>query len=202
MTAHTLPKSDDITTWVLLCAWIAALCLLFQVGHFLEHFLQWIIWVLNIPSICGRDTPWMSPWTMPYLDMFGSWAWPSVPRAAQMARSMEVLHIVGNSIFLIGLGALLQVKNNKWLRWAFYIELFHLYEHIMLTVSIFTVGKPIGMSTLFGGSFLFPDKETTVGIRVTWHFIMNLFPMPFAMIGLMQKRPSPESMRFPFVGRD
>ena len=187
MTDSYIRDDNDISTWVLVCAWVAALCLVFQVGHFFEHFFQWLIWIINIPAICGRDTPWMNPWMAPSLEQFGAWAWPAVPRGVQMARTMEVLHIVGNSIFLIGLGALLQIKSNKWLRRAFYIEAFHLYEHIMLTVSIFTVGKPIGMSTLFGGSFLFPDKETTVGIRVTWHFIMNLFPMPLAMIGLMRK---------------
>ena len=186
MTTHTIPKGDDIATSVVIAAWVAALCLVFQVGHFIEHFLQWLVWIINIPAICGRDTPWMNPWMVPSLEQFGAWAWSAVPRNVQMARTMEVLHLVGNSIFLLGLGALLHIKSNKWIRCAFYIEAFHLYEHLMLTVTIFTVGKPIGMSTLFGGAFLFPDKETTVGIRVTWHFIMNLFPMPLAMIGLMR----------------
>ncbi len=93
------------------------------------------------------------------------------------------MHIVGNSIFLVGLWSLFCLRRNVWVKWALIIETFHLYEHIMLTVTVFTVGKPIGLSTLFGSSFLL-DKETAVGIRVTWHFVMNLFPMPFAMIGM------------------
>jgi hypothetical protein len=31
------------------------------------------------------------------------------------------------------------------------------------------------------------SREFAVGYRVTWHFAMNLLPMPFAMIGLMQQ---------------
>lgn len=171
----------------LVAVMIAAACLIFQVGHFFEHFLQWLIWVLgDLSTICGRDTPWMSPWVAPYIELFGAWAWPASDGRVQMARSMEVLHIVGNSIFLIGLWALFYLKPNVWVKWALIIETFHLYEHIMLTVTIFTVGKPIGLSTLFGGASYF-DKEVAVGIRVSWHFVMNLFPMPFAMIGMMDR---------------
>src|SRR4051812_47504392 len=42
---------------------IAGLGLLFQVGHFAEHAFQFAVWVLGeLSNICGRDTPWMSPW--------------------------------------------------------------------------------------------------------------------------------------------
>ncbi|WP_298962291.1 DUF6008 family protein [uncultured Methylobacterium sp.] len=179
-----LPAADANRPWTLLAACVAAACLIFQVGHFIEHFLQFAVWVLgDLSNICGRDTPWMSPWVSPYVEAFGAWAWPAVGAKVQMVRSMEVLHIVGNSIFLIGLWGLFYLRRNTWVKWALTIETFHLYEHVMLTVSAFTVGKPIGLSTLFGGSFLL-DKEAAVGIRVTWHFVMNLFPMPFAMLGM------------------
>lgn len=168
-----------------LTAGVATACLIFQVGHFYEHLAQWAIWLAGSASgICGRDTPWMSPWVTAIVEQFGFWAWPLAAFKVQMARSMEVLHIVGNLIFLTGLAALLVLMPNRWVKWAFGIELFHLYEHIMLTVTVFTVGKPIGMSTLFGGAFLF-EAETAVGIRVTWHALMNLLPMPFAMMGMM-----------------
>jgi hypothetical protein len=71
-------------------------------------------------------------------------------------------------------------------RWAIYIEAFHLDEHIMLTATACFVGKPIGMSTLFGGVSAIGDSEFAVGCSVTWHFVMNLLPMPFAMTGLME----------------
>jgi hypothetical protein len=53
-------------------------------------------------------------------------------------------------------------------------------------LTAYFVGKPIGLSTLFGGSSVIGSREFAVGYRVTWHFAMNLLPMPFAMIGLMQ----------------
>jgi hypothetical protein len=98
---------------------------------------------------------------------------------------LEVLHLIANGIFLATLGLLYYLTGNKWVRWGLYIETFHLYEHIMLTSTAFFIGKPIGLSTLFGGAGL-GSKDFAVGVRVTWHFFMNLLPMPFAMIGLME----------------
>jgi hypothetical protein len=57
----------------------------------------------------------------------------------------------------------------------------------MLTLSAYFIGKPIGLSTLFGGADIIGSREFAVGYRVTWHFAMNLLPMPFAMIGLMEE---------------
>jgi len=56
---------------------------------------------------------------------------------------------------------------------------------LALTSTAFFIGKPIGLSTLFGAAGL-GSKEFAVGVRVTWHFVMNLLPMPFAMMGLME----------------
>jgi hypothetical protein len=71
-------------------------------------------------------------------------------------------------------------------RWAFCIEGLHLCEHVLLTVTAIFVGKPIGVSTLFGYA---PDlgREFAVGYRVSWHFALNLLPMPFCMIALLDK---------------
>lgn len=170
---------------------VAAACLIFQVGHFIEHGLQFGVWLAGDASgICGRDTPWMSQWVSPYVEAFGAWAWPAESFKLQMSRSMEVLHIVGNSIFLIGLIALYALLPSRWVAWALGIETFHLYEHIMLTTTVFTLGKPVGLSTLFGGSG-YLSQEAAVGVRVTWHFIMNLFPMPFAMMGMWERMRGP-----------
>jgi hypothetical protein len=165
---------------------VASACLLFQVGHFIEHGVQFGVWALgDLAGLCGRDTPWMSPWVHEIVRTFGSWAWPAVDFKVQMARGMEVLHIIGNLIFLTGLAALFVLIPNRWVKWALLIETFHLYEHIMLTTTVFTLGKAVGLSTLFGGSASF-GPEAATGIRVTWHFFMNLFPMPFAMMGIMR----------------
>jgi len=165
----------------------AALGLLFQIGHFAEHAFQFGIWILgDLSNICGRDTPWMSPWVTAIVSQAGQLLVPAADTPRRMMLGMEVLHLIGNSIFLTSLAALYYCVPSKWVRWALYIETFHLYEHVSLTATAYFVGKPIGMSTLFGGVGAFGDREFAVGCRVTWHFVMNLLPMPFAVIGLMQ----------------
>jgi hypothetical protein len=168
---------------------VAALGLLFQVGHFVEHAFQFAVWALgDLSNICGRDTPWMSPWVTELVRQIGTSLLPSSDPSWRMMIGMEVLHLVGNSIFLTGLAALYYCVRSSWVRWALYIEAFHLYEHVMLTTTAYFVGKPIGMSTLFGAVNVIGDREFAVGFRVTWHFAMNLLPMPFAMIGLREYR--------------
>lgn len=164
---------------------VAMLGLLFQVGHFAEHAFQFAVWTLGeLSNICGRDTPWMSPWVTEMVRQVAALLFPNLDAARRMMLGMEVLHLLGNGIFLVGLAALYYCVRSKWVRWALYIETFHLYEHIMLTATAYFVGKPIGMSTLFGAVNVIGDREFAVGVRVTWHFAMNLLPMPFAMIGL------------------
>lgn len=168
---------------------VAFLGLAFQVGHFAEHALQFVIWLLgDLSNICGRNTAWMSPWVTALVEKLGSAVASTAPSARQAMLGMEVLHLVGNSIFLTGLICLYFVIPSKWVRWAIYIETFHLYEHVLLTATAFFVGKPIGMSTLFGATSLIDSREFAVGFRVSWHFAMNLLPMPFAMIGIIEFR--------------
>jgi hypothetical protein len=166
---------------------VAGLGMAFQVGHFAEHAFQFGVWILgDLSSICGRDTPWMSPWVTDMVRRGGRFAFPTADAPRQMMMGMEVLHLIGNSIFLASLGCLYYCVRSKWIRWALYIEGFHLYEHLMLTVSAYFIGKPIGLSTLFGGAGMIGSREFAVGYRVSWHFAMNLLPMPFAMIGMME----------------
>ncbi len=166
---------------------VAGAGLAFQVGHFAEHALQFGIWILgDLSAICGRDTPWMSPWVTEIVREAGTRMFPAADPQRQMMLGMEILHLAGNGIFLSGLVCLFRCVPSKWIRWAIYLEGFHLYEHLMLTASAYFVGKPIGLSTLFGGSSVIGSREFAVGYRVSWHFLMNLLPMPFAMIGLME----------------
>lgn len=174
----------------------AFLGLAFQVGHFVEHMLQFVIWLLgDLSNICGRNTAWMSPWVMALVEKLGSAVASTAPPARQAMLGMEVLHLIGNSIFLTGLICLYFVIPSKWVRWAIYVETFHLYEHILLTATAFFVGKPIGMSTLFGATSLIESREFAVGFRVSWHFAMNLLPMPFAMMGIIEFRRRRPSLR-------
>lgn len=165
---------------------VAILAMAFQVGHFAEHAFQFVVWLLgDLSGICGRDTPWMSSPVTDAVRYVGALVMPDVPAKRQMMIGLEVLHLWGNSVFLTGLICLHMWLPSKWVRWACYIEGFHLCEHIALTWTAMYIGKPIGISTLFGYA---PDygREFAVGYRVTWHFVMNLFPMPFAMIGMMK----------------
>ncbi|MBZ9803447.1 DUF6008 family protein [Mesorhizobium sp. ES1-6] len=186
MATSELSQTAEVTNFKLVFGTIAALSLIFQVGHFAEHAFQFGVWVLgDWSNICGRDTPWMSPWVMNLVDKVGLIVAPAADPARRTMLGMEVLHLIGNGIFLTGLVCLYVCLPSKWVRWALYIETFHLYEHIMLTTSAFFVGKPIGMSTLFGAAGVIGSRDFAVGFRVTWHFAMNLLPMPFAMIGIM-----------------
>ena len=165
---------------------VAVLGLLFQVGHLFEHPFQFVVWLLgDLSEICGRDTPWISAWASNLVDRIGLMVAPEAEAPQRWMLGLEVLHLIGNSVFFATLGLLYYLTRNRWVRWGLYVEAFHLYEHIMLTYTVFFVGKPIGLSTLFGEVDL-GSKAFAVGVRVTWHFVMNLLLMPFAMIGLME----------------
>lgn len=184
-----VPDGESFLTLGMALGVVAALGLAFQVGHFAEHAVQMAIWILgDLSNICGRDTPWMSAWASELVRRIGLALFPTADAPRRMMLGMEVLHLVGNSIFLAALGSLYYCTRSRWVRWAIYIEGFHLYEHVLLTSTALFVGKPIGMSTLFGGVNLIGEKEVAVGVRVSWHFVMNLLPMPFAMTGLMEYR--------------
>jgi hypothetical protein len=186
---HTVEASAP-SQWLDLAtvlAVVAGLGLAFQVGHFAEHAMQFGIWSLgDLSSICGRDTPWMSPWVTAMVRHVGLVLFPAADAPRQMMMGMEILHLIGNTIFLTSLGCLCFCLPSKWIRWALYIEGFHIYEHLALTTTAYLIGKPIGLSTLFGGADIVGSREFAVGYRVTWHFAMNLLPMPFAMIGIME----------------
>ena len=165
---------------------LAGAGLAFQVGHFAEHAIQFGIWVLgDLSNICGRDTPWMSPWVTEMVRLAGQFVFPRADAAQRMKLGMEVLHLVGNTIFLTSLVCLYHCLPSKWVRYAVYIEGFHLCEHLALTATAHYVGTPMGISTLFGYAGSLGGREFAVGYRVTWHFVMNLLPMPFAMYALM-----------------
>lgn len=188
-TVVTAPTSGHrILSLTMVATVIASSGLLFQLGHFAEHAFQFAVWILgDLSNICGRNTPWMSPWVAELVEYAGTMLFPSADAPRRMMLGMEVLHLVGNSIFLTSLACLYYCVRSRWVRWALYIETFHLYEHVSLTATAYFLGKPVGMSTLFGAVNVIGDREFAVGCRVTWHFAMNLLPMPFAMIGVMEQ---------------
>jgi hypothetical protein len=178
----------------LLCnvlAMLVGLGLAFQIGHFVEHAVQFGVWLSGkyqwvVDNFCGRDTPFMSWPVTEAVRAAGAWLFPEANVARQMMMGVELLHLVGNGLFLATIAGVMYLVPSKWARWAFYIEGAHLCEHVALTLTAYWIGKPIGLSTLFGQASLWWGKEASVGWRVAWHFVMNLMPLPFVMVALMQ----------------
>jgi hypothetical protein len=186
------PRRWSLRDWITL---VAILGVTFQIGHFIEHAVQFGVWLFG-----DRQAPWMSGVAMWLTETLGR-ALLGMPEGSmnmgavhgrQMMVGMEVLHLIGNGIFLVTIAAICYLSRSKWVRYALYVETFHFYEHIMLVSTAVFLGKPVGFSTLFGGTAYFFDKEGIVGCRVAWHFVMNLIPSALLMVPLMQRATAPK----------
>ena len=180
-------------TFITILAAVVGLGLAFQTGHFIEHAVQFGVWIGGqfdwvAATFCGRDVPYMSPPVMAMVRAAGAWMLPQADAPRQMMVSMEVLHLIGNFIFLSTIAGAHFLMPSKWTRWALIIEGAHLCAHIALTLTAIYIGKPIGISTLFGQAPYYLGKSGAVGYRVTWHFALNLLPMPFVMVGMLKHR--------------
>jgi hypothetical protein len=138
-----------------------------QIGHAQEHFAQTGYWVLH-----PMKPAWMTPWGTALANGFG------VVDPMKKTLGMEILHLVGNFIFLAGLVAALMLtkratatKAHKWAVMGVWMQGIHGLEHLSLTVSVW-LGAPraIGMSTWFG---LIPPGPALTTYRVWWHFGAN-----------------------------
>jgi hypothetical protein len=199
MTIHAGERSqpflsdDTASHLVSLLAIAVGLGLAFQVGNFVEHAVQFLVWLCGksewiISNFCGRDTPFMSRPVTELVGFMGAFLFPGADIARQMMMGMEILHLVGNGLFLATIAGVFYFVPTKLVRYAFYIESAHMCEHIALTVSAYYFDNPIGLSTLFGHASAWWGREAAVGWRVSWHFVMNLVPMPFVMIAIMQHK--------------
>ena len=190
---ESMKGADQRTLLINIFAMIVGLGLAFQVGHFIEHAVQFAVWIGGqfnwvVASFCGRDVPYMSPPLTAMVRFVGTTLFPDAGAARQMMLGMELLHLVGNSIFLATIAGVYYLMPSKWVRWALYIEGGHLCEHLALTLTAYYIGKPIGISTLFGQASYYFGRNGAVGYRVAWHFALNLLPMPFVMIGMMKHK--------------
>lgn len=144
--------------------------LIFQVVHSAEHVAQATYWLFN-----PTQPAWMSAWAMGLVNVLGGGP-----------LGMEWLHLIGNAIFLGGLLLAFRLPEQylnptmlKWLRLATIVEAAHFAEHVLLTASVLFAGKAVGVSTLFGA--LTPGTPAAVGYRVTFHLIVNLVVVFFAL---------------------
>jgi len=87
---------------------------------------------------------------------------------------MELLHLVGNTLFLLGVLALLigtPFSNRRGAATiAFVFEGTHLLEHIILTSSVLNGSPAWGSSTLFANI----SGAQLSTHRIWWHFVMNI----------------------------
>ena len=153
----------------------------FQVFHFLEHGLQLGYWFFNT-----KQKPWLTPWAQTGVDGLAFWCqiWPGSGGAGQ--RGAELLHLVGNTIFLVGVLALFVLaretrSRNRSTQGAVLFQSLHFLEHILLTATVFVTGRSWGASTMFGrwsGSELSSH-------RVWWHFTVNAIATAIALSALV-----------------
>lgn len=139
-----------------------------QIGHLQEHVAQVAYWVAHPES-----PSWMTPWGTGLARGFGQ------VDKARPTLGMEILHLVGNFIFLAGLAAVAVVtrrargtKARRWGVMGVWMQGIHGLEHLALTVSVWLGAKQaVGLSTWFGQLKAGPGATT---YRVWWHFIANV----------------------------
>lgn len=144
------------------------IALAFQYGHFLEHILQVAAW------LAGHTNS-------PYMTDFGYWLshllatlffeHESPDRLHRLG--MELLHLFGNVIYLVGIVGLWGFMRTKVVLTALIIEGLHVFEHLMLTATTIYFDTGLGLSTLYGMPM---SDYASVAYRVWWHFMANAIP--------------------------
>lgn len=144
---------------------IALLTLAFQLFHFIEHVAQLAYWLGN-----PTKAPFLTPWATAGRDIL------AVDGTA--GGGNEILHLVGNLIFLAGIVALALIARYSgrklteipYLREAMALQGIHVAEHVLLTLSYLTLGSALGFTTLFGAA----EGAFGSSLRVWAHFLLNL----------------------------
>ncbi|HEX5404602.1 MAG TPA: DUF6008 family protein [Pseudonocardiaceae bacterium] len=147
---------------------VIVLGVLGQLGHLQEHVAQTGYWVLH-PEAPGWMTPWGTALSMGFQTVD--------PGRATLG--MEMLHFVGNCIFLAGMAGIMVIttraratKARRWAKMGVWMQGIHGLEHLSLMLSIWLGAKhAIGLSTWFGLLGAGPGATT---YRVWWHFIANV----------------------------
>lgn len=162
--------ASTVTGWCILARYndfairvLAIAVTVFQIAHFTEHAVQVLMWMRSPVDIAYTSLPANLTQRgfaiiLDLLELDGN-----------LKSGMEILHLQGNWIFFCGLICWMRLYGHlKLVRYTFYLQGFHVVEHISLTVTKLLIDNPIGVSTLFGSASDFS------WYRVWWHFIMNL----------------------------
>lgn len=165
--------------------YIAGAALAFQGLHFLEHAIQVVHWALQPFRL-----PYLTPWARAGRDSISALA------GRGNGAGNEALHLLGNLIFLVGIIAFLVLLNRRhasrparrYVIAGLAVQSVHVAEHVVLTTSVWILGEPWGMSTLFGSI----DAFTTVGmaVRVWMHFALNAVSTLLVAAGVMAWWPA------------
>lgn len=156
---------------------------LFQFFHTLEHVVQLIRW-----SLSPYSPPYMSPVAKTAAKQLESTFAGFTNITGIPTIGMELLHLVGNAIFLAG-GVVLYFapafkKIKPYALYAFLFEAIHLAEHFSLTYFAASKKSAWGSSTLFN---LLSGSQLTTH-RILWHFTMNVLALAFYLIAVSKLR--------------
>jgi hypothetical protein len=156
-------KKTVILTGVILAA------IGFQLFHVFEHGLQLGYWVFNSDA-----KPWLTPWAETGRNGLAFFCNLGIQSNQVTSCGAELLHLVGNGIFLSGVLAMATIAkmskiNDPVIKGTVFFQGFHFAEHCTLTLTLIINGKAWGFSTLFG---LLSGSELST-YRVWWHFGIN-----------------------------
>lgn len=146
---------------------VAAGGLGFQVVHVAEHVAQVAYWLAH-----PTEAPWLTPWAETGVHVFAALS------DGRHGTGQELLHLVGNVIFLGGvvaalaLAARLSPSGRRVLHLALWVQAAHVGEHVLLTSTWLATGEAVGVTTAFGA--LTADPVTGGAVRVWVHFALNL----------------------------
>lgn len=157
-----------------LLKYLAVSALAFQMVHLIEHVAQLGYWIAR-----PLEAPWLTPWAIEGRDVLAA--------DGNLALGNELLHLVGNLIFLAGLVALVLHCRRRAqetptpLRVAMVVQGIHVAEHVVLTGTTAVWGKAAGLSTFFG----LVSGPVMTSYRVWFHFLINLAATWFAVRAVM-----------------
>lgn len=160
-----------------LLKYLAVGALAFQVVHFIEHIAQLGYWLMH-----PVEAPWLTPWAAVGRDMLAV--------GGSAAIGNELLHLIGNAIFISGLVAMAVICHRHGRRRsdfphlgkALWAQGLHVIEHVALTSTTLVFGKAIGVSTFLG----LVSGPVMTSYRVWFHFILNGIATYYALRALTE----------------
>lgn len=143
----------------------------FQVVHVVEHVVQSGVW-----AGAPEQPPFLTPWA--------TWGAEALAVTGHASLGQELLHLVGNAVFLLGLLALAaRVRPPaRAVRLALVWQGGHVLEHVALALTTAVAGRAIGVTTLLGTLDAGPSLWR---LRVLAHLALNTIASVYATLGVV-----------------